>query len=217
MLINIGIIFKLISRAIFPRKCIGCKTYDFWICEKCISKVPKSFENTFSWSYSIFKYQNKLIRKAIWLIKFNKKHSVLNDLEKTIVENFDIFIKKNNLKNKKIILVPIPITKKSMNKRRYNQSTLICKILIKDKEDFKLEESFLKKTKNHSPQNKIKNRATRLENVRNSFGVGNVEKIKSQTIVLIDDVVTTGATLKEARKVLKTSGARKVLAFVLAH
>ncbi len=217
MLINIDIFFKFISRAVYPRKCIGCNTSDFWVCEKCAKQIPKSSDNPFSWSYSVFEYRSKSIRKAIWLIKFNKKYSAIYDLQKIIKEGFDKFIEKYKLTNKNIILIPIPITKKSMSKRRYNQSSLICKVLTKDRPDLIFDESILLKSKNHIAQNKIKNRAKRLENIKNSFIVKNPEKIKGKTIVLVDDVVTTGATLKEAKSVLVKSGAKKVLGFSLAH
>lgn len=217
MLINIRNFFRLASRAIFPRKCIGCKAVDFWICEKCISGVPKSFENPLPWSASVFEYKNRLIRKAVWMIKFSHKYSVLDDLEKTLGENFDAFLEKQKIKQKEVLLVPVPITKRSMVARGYNQSLLISKILSKSQNKTKVEDSILIKTKNHLPQNKIKNRMKRLDNVKNSFHVKNPEKVKGKIIILIDDVVTTGATLKEAKKALTLSGAKKVFGFSIAH
>lgn len=206
-----------ISRALFPRKCIGCTARDFWVCEKCLAQIPKSFENPFTWSSSVFEYKNKVIRKAIWKIKFTKKHSVLEDLEKLTCESFLSFLEKRSLVTKEIFLVPIPITKRSMQTRGYNQSLLICKIISKNNKNVKIENSVLVKSKNHLAQNKIRNRSERLENVKNSFAAKNGEKNKGKIIILIDDVTTTGATLEEARKILLQTGAKKVFAFTLAH
>jgi len=217
MLINFKKISAFILRFVFPRNCIGCKSPDFWICEKCLSKIPRSFENPLSWSSSVFEYKNKIIKKGIWLIKFSKKYSVLEDLEKPLRESFVNFLEKHKLTQKEVLLVPIPITKKSMEERRYNQSLLICNILEKKMENIKTENSVLAKSRNHLPQNKIKNRNQRLENVKNSFSLKNPEKIKGKIIILVDDVVTTGATLKEAKFVLIKSGAKKVLGFTIAH
>ena len=208
---------KTITRYIFPRKCIGCKTLDFWICEKCLAQISKSYENPFSWSYSIFEYKNKVIKKAIWLLKFNGKHSVLMDLEKIFKQSFLEFLEKKKLNGKEIILIPIPITKRSMAKRKYNQSLLIAKILSKDTGNVKVKDSILEKTKNHLSQNKIRNRSQRLDNVKNSFRVKNPKDFSGKIVILVDDVTTTGATLFEARKILKESGAKKVFGFTVAH
>jgi len=217
MLINIRKFLKSVSLAMFPRKCIGCKAPDFWICQKCISTLPKSFENPLPWSTSVFQYKNRIIRKAIWMIKFSKKYSVLSDLTYSINKSFDELLNKERLNEKELILIPIPITKRSKNSRGYNQSTLICKILAKNIKNIAIQDSVLEKTKNHLPQNKIKNKNERLDNVKNSFGVKNKKRIENKIVILVDDVTTTGATLKEAKKVLKENGAKRVLGFSIAH
>ncbi|KKP65076.1 MAG: Phosphoribosyltransferase, partial [Candidatus Nomurabacteria bacterium GW2011_GWF2_35_12] len=63
----------------------------------------------------------------------------------------------------------------------------------------------------------IKDRRDRLKNLSDSFSVKNPEIIKDKNIILIDDVLTTGATLTEAKKILKSFGAKKVIAFTVAH
>lgn len=217
MLINIRKFLKSVSLAMFPRTCIGCQTPDFWICHKCLSTLPKSFENPLPWSFSAFEYKNRIIRKAVWLLKFSKKYSVLDDIAYSMNESFSNLLEKEKLADKELVLIPIPITKRSKTVRGYNQSTLICKILVNHRKNVTIEDSVLVKTKNHLPQNKIKNRNERLNNVKNSFRVGNPKKIKGKIIILIDDVVTTGATLKEAKKVLVEAGTKKVLGFSIAH
>jgi len=57
----------------------------------------------------------------------------------------------------------------------------------------------------------------RTENIKNSFSVVNPEKISGKTIILIDDIMTTGATISEAAKTLKNSGAKKVIGLVVAR
>lgn len=117
------------------------------------------------------------------------------------------------------ILIPIPLSKKRYKERGYNQVELICKKLIEIDNDvnFKLETNILIKSKDVEHQARIKNRRERLENIVGSFGVKNIELVKNRNIILIDDILTTGATLNEAKKILKKAGARKVIAFTLAH
>ena len=117
------------------------------------------------------------------------------------------------------LLIPIPLSPKRYRERGYNQAELICRELIKidRNKNFKLEKNILIKPKETEHQARIKNRRERLENIVGSFSVKNVESIKNRNIILIDDITTTGATLAEARKILKKSGARKIIAFTVAH
>ena len=86
-----------------------------------------------------------------------------------------------------------------------------------------LENNILIKIKETEHQARIKNRNVRLKNLIGSFVIKsdkqnkNVNLIRNRNIILIDDITTTGATLKEAQKILKQAGARKVIAFTVAH
>jgi predicted amidophosphoribosyltransferase len=82
-----------------------------------------------------------------------------------------------------------------------------------------LKNKILIKPKETEHQARIKDRRTRLKNIIGSFAVKDSEKnkIKNRNIILIDDITTTGATLTEAKKVLKQAGARKIIAFTVAH
>ncbi|MDD5721133.1 MAG: phosphoribosyltransferase family protein [Candidatus Pacebacteria bacterium] len=87
--------------------------------------------------------------------------------------------------------------------------------------NLQLENNILIKIKETEHQARIKDRRIRLKNLIGSFAIKSAEKntslIKNRNIILIDDITTTGATLSEARKVLKQAGARKIIAFTVAH
>lgn len=217
MLINIRKLLTYFSLSLFPKKCIGCKATDFWICPKCVTQIPLSGNNPFSWSSSVFMYHHPTMRRAIWLLKFSKKYSVLNDIEIYAQKHFQFFLQKHNLQNRRVILVPIPITKRSKAKRGYNQSTYICKFLAKRNNNIEIREHMLEKTLNHISQNKIKHRGLRAKNVKDSFRAHNIESLQEIPIILVDDVITTGATISEARKALIQKGIKDVYAFSLAH
>lgn len=214
MLIKIHTVLKQILKTFFPRKCFGCKTPDFWICNKCLGNIPKHAHIPISWIGSTFDYQSKIIRKAIWAIKFGGKFAILGDLSPRLKNSFTEFLKEKTIGSYEFVVIPIPITKRSYQSRHYNQSVLISEYLVPKERILK---NILIKTINHLPQNKIKNKKERLENVKNSFKVTNERKIVGRKIILVDDVTTTGATLTEARKVLLSAGAKEIFGFTVAH
>jgi competence protein ComFC len=99
---------------------------------------------------------------------------------------------------------------------------LICEELIRldtspRAHQLNLEKNILIKKIDTPHQAQIHDRSHRLKNVVGSFALKNSDMINGKNIILIDDITTTGATLSEARKVLKKSGAKKIIAFTVAH
>jgi len=74
----------------------------------------------------------------------------------------------------------------------------------------------LEKIKETPHQSKLNNKTKRLNNLKNCFSA-NPEKVKNRNIILIDDVITTGATMSKVKKELKKAGARKVIGIAIAH
>jgi competence protein ComFC len=213
-----------ILNVIFPVNCISCGKSGTSLCIKCLSKSPQAERETAEWIFPIYDYRHPPIKKAIWLLKYKNKQIFAkifaNILYGRILEELSDLAQFNNFKNP--ILVPIPLSKKRIRERGFNQSILICNELItldKDQifKNFKLEKDVLIKPKDGKHQAVIENRSLRLKNVINSFSIQNSEKIKNRNIILIDDVTTTGATLTEAKKTLRNAGAKKIIAFTIAH
>ena len=107
------------------------------------------------------------------------------------------------------MIIPVPLHKRRLIKRRYNQSALLSRILAEDI-GVAHEPELLIRTKNTPPQEGNLNK--RSKNVHGAFKVigTNREKVKNRTILLIDDVYTTGATAENCAKALKKAGAAKV-------
>jgi len=200
---------------IFPRYCIGCKKKDYFVCQNCknsiiLQSVPEGAQIS-----SCFSYEQKIVMEIIKCLKFKNKKYILNDIKDLILGQFENFLKKQKIgNNEEIILIPIPLTKRSLSKRGYNQSLVISKIL--KSENIKIYKNSLIKKTNHLPQNKIRNRKEREENVKNSFTLKR-KLPQNQVYILIDDVTTTGSTILEAKKELRKNGVKRVIAFTLAH
>ncbi len=215
------IIINTILDFLFPPVCVGCRGEGGYLCDDCALSTRKSTRENLDWIYSAYDYRDPLIKKVVWLLKYKNKKSIAPTLAKLIYgimleEIAELALMKNW---QDPILVPIPLSKKRIRERGYNQTELIAQALVKIDRgtNFKLETKWLEKIKDTPRQAHIKNRNERLENTKDSFGVNNGELVKGRNIILIDDITTTGATLSEARKTLKRAGARDVIAFTLAH
>tara|TARA_R110002096_G_scaffold436105_1_gene668022 strand:- start:25374 stop:26192 length:819 start_codon:yes stop_codon:yes gene_type:complete len=107
------------------------------------------------------------------------------------------------------IIVPVPLHKMRLLSRRYNQSALLSRLFAREHGIVHTAE-LLERTKNTPPQQG--NLSKRFKNVRGVFKVGPKHKdtIKNKTILLIDDVYTTGSTTENCARCLKKAGAAKV-------
>lgn len=112
------------------------------------------------------------------------------------------------------IIGAVPIHKKRMLERGYNQSELIAKEIAKNIQGIEYKK-LLKKTKNNQTQSELK-KEERLENVKNVYEIQNKQIIQDKKIILFDDIYTTGSTVNECSKVLKENGAKEVLVLTLA-
>jgi ComF family protein len=216
------LILDTILNIVFPVNCISCGKRGFDLCLECLLDSPSAERESANWIFPLFDYRHIPIKKSIWLLKYKGKKrlaSVFAEIiyGKIIEELSELSVLRNFSDS---ILIPIPLSRKRYRERGYNQAELICQELIKldgENKNFSLEKNILIKIKETEHQANIKERRDRLKNLTNSFSIKNPEIIAGKNIILIDDVLTTGATLTEARKTLKNFGAKKVIAFTIAH
>ena len=176
-------------------------------------------EGTIDGVISFFSYKGKLAKTAILEVKSygNKRiarllGTAIRDLlvfELSELELFENFTKP--------LLVPIPLTKKSLRRRGYNQCELIAREIAKADKGATLEmsASALIKTKETGDQ-VGKSRVERFANLKGCFQAKS-EETKGRNVIVLDDIVTTGATLKEAERALRKAGARKIILVSVAH
>lgn len=239
-------ILDTILNVIFPVNCICCGKRGLDLCLGCLSDSPQAERESANWIFPLFDYRHPAIKKSIWLLKYKGKKKLANIFAEIMyVKIMEELSELSLMRNfREPILIPIPLSLKRYRERGYNQTELICKELIKIQkrnyltppsaplslsrrgargevsilnENLTLLNNVLIKTKETEHQVKIKDRRERLKNLSDSFSVKNPEFIKNKNIILIDDVLTTGATLTEAKKILKQFGAKKVIAFTIAH
>ncbi len=112
-------------------------------------------------------------------------------------------------------LIPVPLHPKRKSKRGFNQARVLAKELSKLK-GLPLEDLVLRKMKNVPPQTSLE-RDERGKSVRGVYTVLKSEKIQGKTVLLVDDVYTTGSTLKECSRELLRAGAKEVRAITIAQ
>lgn len=186
--------------------CVRCGepfASDGMVCKKC-KKKPIVYDR----AISPFIY-DKVIKNLIVGLKHNKKKFHAKSLAKFMA---DLFIDSKLYAD---IIIPVPLCEKRLKERGFNQSKLIAdelsaviKIKVVDNVLFRIKET---------PRQATLDFQERQLNIKDAFAVKNCRAIKDKFVLLVDDVYTTGATVRECAKVLKRAGAKCVYVLTAAH
>jgi len=199
-------IFNKILAVLFPQKCLGCKKENEILCSDCLLKINRPDTPYLNGVRIAANYQDLVLKKALWLLKYRGAKQLAKPLAELIKERVW-----KKMETKDWLVIPIPLSKNKMRRRGYNQAELIAKELS----DNICADVLLKKFHTKS-QVEVKDKEERLANIIGSFEAKNSETITGKKIILIDDVLTTGATMREAKKILLSAGAKKVAGVVVA-
>lgn len=204
----------------FPNNCQACGQAliknEKIICLSCLYKLPKTNfqmhqENPISqifWgrvninSATSFLFFNKggNVQKLIHQLKYKGNTETGRYLGELMGDD----LKKSSLYTGIDLIVPVPLHQNKLHKRGYNQSEIIAEGISKAMQLPVDTNSFIRLE--HTETQTKKARYTRWENVKDKFGVINPEKLEGKHILLVDDVLTTGATLEScAHSLLKVS------------
>ncbi len=112
-------------------------------------------------------------------------------------------------------VIPVPLHQKRLRQREFNQSALLAKYLAKSL-GIAMMLNCLVKVRDTTPQVGLRSQ-DRRKNIKHVFDLKQRELIEGKNIMLVDDVVTTGATVRECSRVLKKAGARNIYVITLAH
>ena len=196
----------------YPHVCLQCATEKLSshqiICDHCELELP----------YTRFELMEKSpVEKIFWgRIKLHDAISILFYTKDSIIQQILIELKyKQNKKagyllgklianvlitskkfNQNTFLIPIPISKKSQRKRSFNQSKLICESIIMNGFCAPIFEGLIKSS--HATTQTKKNRVQRGKHLNDIFKLIDYEILENKDIIIIDDVLTTGATIEAA-------------------
>lgn len=169
--------------------------------------------------FPLFDYRNDDVRAIVWEIKYKHNDRLCGALADLFYEEIletaaDMELFGGGLP---VLLIPIPMSEERRRERGFNQTEIMADRIHKQGgSSLQLGHNLLIKTRHTRPQAELK-RAERLVNLKEAFSVPAPESVRGRNVILIDDVSTTGATLREAADTLKKAGAREVIAFTIAH
>ena len=159
-----------------------------------------------------------IVKKLIYQFKYPPYLSDLKtDLTSLLYEGLiqqPVFM--NFIEGKNFVIVSVPLHEIRERKRGYNQSELLAVELGKRFDEAVV--NCLKRVKTTRPQYKL-SKKERQANIDGAFMMTEnlKQKIKNKHVILVDDITTSGITLRECAKILKKGGAGKVLGVTLAH
>jgi ComF family protein len=185
-----------------------------------ISNLPSPVEQFSSTVSSLFSYKDALVRELVWQIKYKRNRKLTDAVGKLLYEVIlEDIGDKNFFEQGNFLLIPIPMGKNHRRERGWNQTEDIAKAILQNDTEKLIAYSSdtLVKIKETESQTKTRSKRERLENLRGSFSVAEPELVLGKRIILIDDVVTTGSTIAEAKRVLKTAGAKNIYTYTIAH
>lgn len=203
----------------YPNNCAVCNlehsVEEDQICLMCSSDLPFTYYETDLKNSKVTEvfFGRIQIEYTYSMLLFDSGNHTQKILHKLKYDNGqDLAIYLGKMMAKKVIgkidfatidyLIPVALHAKKEFFRGYNQSKLIAQG-FKEISKIPIEENCLKKGRHNTSQTK-KNRQERIDNVSNLFYISNKERLKNKHVILIDDVLTTGATLESIASVLKS-------------
>lgn len=170
---------------------------------------------------SLFSYQDLHVKSLVKQIKYKNNQAFTKEIAKLLYEEIigiyseEMFF---HAKNKPII-IPVPMSRDRKKVRGYNQTEkILFEIKLHDEQKiFDYRSDIIFKKDNSKPQTQTLTKEERLRNIKNSFFIKEPNIIKKRTLFIIDDVITTGATISEIESLLMHHGANQVYSFTIAH
>lgn len=215
---------------LFPVSCLNCSARGAYLCALCASKIARGSKIIYSTRsipnladegllgiHIAARYSTSpILKKAIHLFKYRGVQSLAEPLGDLMRERIEPFLKQNPCA---WIVIPIPLHQRKLLERGFNQNDLLANRCFRDMPNIHIAQ----KTNNPLQRRKATTSQTRLRhderliNVRGCFFVSAPDAVCGKNVIVVDDVATTGATVFESARALKTAGAKNIWGFVLAY
>jgi len=218
---------KLLS-SLFPARCVFCQQtvrYDFMVCTDCYQSLPHNKSccqrcalplaeemstavlcgrcirkpPAFDYAYSPFRYEDDIIG-LVHQLKFGEKISYARSIGEMLLQHYSTSGEKPDC------LLPVALHKSRLRQRGFNQSIEISRVLAK-RRGIPIEHTAIVRKRSTLAQTGL-NAKQRVKNIRGAFRVA--DELNYKHVLIIDDVMTTGATVNELAKLLKKNNVERV-------
>lgn len=225
---------------IFPIRCLSCNAYGQYLCQDCLIHFPRRLrqrcptcrrfvtphgeicfsctgKNCLDGLFSGSTYRHPLVAESVHTCKYHFIPALAEPLGRWLAERLlEIDLPLPDM------FIPVPLHRRRLRFRGFNQAELLAQTLAETLTPggtIPVLSDILVRTRFTKSQIKTKDREERLLNLRNAFTINpeNAPLVAGKIIWIIDDVATTGTTLKECARVLKAAGAKSVFGIVLAR
>lgn len=232
-----------ILETVFPAQCAGCgiirnKTNnpDGFLCTACAGTLElnqwlfcpicnkklvgcqpcKSHPGPLKAIGAAVAYENRLVKTLIWKYKYGFQYTLAEPLAKKLCQYAaQSLLPELDTPKKSLAIAYIPLYPKRYRWRGFNQAELLAKNLG-ELLDIPVIPA-LKRIRFIEPQMQINDKIKRFANIKDVFAADENSSLDKKTIILIDDIAASGATMIEAAKILKRAGAEKIYGLVIAR
>jgi ComF family protein len=158
----------------------------------------------------LFNYSDPRIKDLIYQLKYNDGRIVSKIFGEMLHREYISKLPRD------IVLVPVPIHKKRLSERGYNQCYWLCEEICRHDPKIKYDPNILNRIV-YTEKQSWHNRSERFNQAKNIFKINTKKLNTNSTYVIIDDVYTTGSTMKEIRRMFLSHGALKLIFITVAH
>lgn len=236
---------KLALDCIFPKHCLGCNREGFYLCDQCLASLPISKgitcfvcgrrspqgyackacrKNNYLKINGLLvasDWNNPILKQLIYAYKYNFVKELATPLSALASEYLKTYFLER-LQRQEIIFISVPLHPRRLAWRDFNQAELLAKT-IGEILAIPVAEKVLIRNRYTLPQAEIHNQMARKLNLKNAFSLAknltqkDKDLFKYKTIILVDDVATTGATFQECAKALRPLSPREIWGLVIAR
>lgn len=213
-------------RLLFPSLCAACghllALEERGLCGPCtagfekLKFLPSEERSRLSLSeadeaWALFRYEGS-VKDVLHKIKFERRRDLLHLFDGALAHFFN---RRRSRLGEFDCIVPVPLDRRRYLEREFNQSAILA-AKIRRFMGVRVEHQGLTKGRSTPPQSLL-GREARILNLKGVFGVPRSGRVRGRSVLLVDDIFTTGATVEEAARALKRAGARRIVSLALAR
>lgn len=225
--VHIVYMYNLIKDVFFPKQCMNCGRLGVFVCADCVKKLEPVHDDYCLYcgkkrrggetcerccrkngvdGVLSFYFYNETLQHCIHTAKYEFVQDGIREL--FFSAPWNIHQKLTFYSQKDIIIVPVPLHPNRQRLRGFNQATIFAKLLATILNKPLIEG--LERTKNTVQLARTQTRLERYYNIRNAFMVPENSLFTGKDVLVVDDILTSGSTVKEVTRILKTSGVKQV-------